>query len=251
MKSRGFTILELLLATLVLSIIGTLTWGALSATFRTQKTVNERTEIQEMGTSIMMKLREDISQAFHVRAAKMLTFFRGEDNFDQDRISLTSLSHTPSGPDVRESDQCEIIYKTESNPDVQGLYSLLRRENPVLDGEIDDEEDFLTISDRVVRFNLEYKKDRDFRNDWDIRESEHSNQLPEAVKVTLVLRDHRERDEVFEALIDLPMGETLSLESSGNTNASTPPSSGSSSNTGQRRSSQGGRTQPLGRGANN
>jgi prepilin-type N-terminal cleavage/methylation domain-containing protein len=209
---RGFTLLELLLATLVLSIIGTLTWGALSATFQTQRTVSQRTELQEVGTSVLMKLKDDLAQTFHVEAPKPLTFFKGEDSFEHDRLNFTALAHYPTGADRKESDQCEITYEMESDPQSMRLYRLKRREVPYLDGDPNEGGDFVTLASNVVSFNLEYLGDQQWFPSWDIRDTDHLNKLPKAVRVSVVLQDEKERTEAFEAVIDIPMGEPLSVE---------------------------------------
>ena len=208
----GFTLIEILLASVILAIIGTLTWGAIAATFKTQQTMEERTELQEIGTATLYKVREDIGQAFHVMAPRPLTFFKGEDNLDHDRIEFTSMSHSPSAPNAKESDQAEITYVTESDPENPQLYRLKRRETRHLDGQPENDGDFAVLATNVLAFNLEYSDGQDFKPAWDIRSVDQLHKLPKAVRVTLKLRDAREREETFVSLVEIAMVEDISLE---------------------------------------
>jgi type II secretion system protein J len=211
MTTRGFTLIEVILAMLIMAMIGTLTFGAMSATFKTQATVAERSVLQEIGTAAVAKLRDDLSQAFVVESPKQLTFLRGEDNSDQDKLSFTTLSHLRPAPNSRESDQAEVSYELESDSSQMGLYRLRRAERPYLDGQNQkiDSSAYVVIADRVVSLNLEYSNGQTFAPVWNTQAEGQRNRLPRAVKVTLKLRDEKGREEDFDAYVEVPMSEAI------------------------------------------
>ncbi len=214
MNDRGFTLIEVLLAAVILSIIGSLTWGAMSATFKTQRTISEITELQEMGTAILAKIREDLSQTFYVETQRPLTSFRGEDNLDHDRILFTALSHYPSKPQAKESDQAEIFYETESNPSNSSFFLLKRKETPYLGdqpSQVDEGVEFTTIASNLLTFNLEYSDGNTFRPTWDIRSPELLNKLPKLVRISFSMKDPVGREQTFETTVDIPMSEGLGI----------------------------------------
>src|SRR5438045_116679 len=129
-NQSGFTLIEVLFVTIIMAILSTLTFGALSTTFQTQKTISERTILQEMGTSILSRVREDLSQTFIVASPIQATYFTGDSAPDQDQVTFTSMSHLRSGPNTHESDQALVTYTTETAG--SGLYKLIRKESRYL-----------------------------------------------------------------------------------------------------------------------
>lgn len=213
MRSSGFTLIEVLLAAAIFALVATITWSSLHATFKTEKAVSERTELQEVGTALLNKIREDLSQAFLVETPRSQTFFRGEDNLDHDKITFSALAHFPSKPEARESEQTQITYETESNPAEAGLFLLKRKETAYLDGTEDVEAETMTVAENLLAFNLEYGADgKSFRPVWDSKSIDQLNKLPKIVRLSMKLRDQRGREEFFETVVDLPMSESLGVQ---------------------------------------
>ncbi|MFH1018153.1 MAG: prepilin-type N-terminal cleavage/methylation domain-containing protein [Pseudomonadota bacterium] len=215
MRERGFTLLEVVLATLILSIIATLTWGALSATFRTQTTITERTALAEVGTAALSKIRDDLSQAFMVESIFQLSYFKGESSGDRDKMSFTSFTHDRSGPNTHEGDQAEIVYDTESDTTTR-LNHLRRKETRdfwPLDNKA--EGDTVVLAKNIVSFHLEYSDGETFKTTWDSRGDENRNKLPKAVRAVLVLRDERGREETYEDVVEIPMAEGIGVQQAG------------------------------------
>jgi prepilin-type N-terminal cleavage/methylation domain-containing protein len=221
----GFTLIEVILAALIFSLVSMITWGALHATFKTERLVSGRTELQETGTALLNKIREDLSQAFLVTSPRPLTFFKGEDNQDRDRITFSSLVHASSRPDGRESDETQITYWTESHPAEGQLFLLKRKETPYLDGTEEVEADSLTVTSNLLLFNLEYSGDgQKFVPMWDSKGADQLNKLPRIVRLSMKLRDARGREEYFETVVDLPMSEGIGIQ--GTSAASSSPTPG-------------------------
>lgn len=225
---RGFTLIELMMGAVVLAMIGVLTYGSLWGTFRTQKTVNDRTEMQETGTALISKIRDELSQTFFVESTKPLTTFKGEDNGNQDKIAFTALAHYPTAANAHESDQTELRYFLETNPQDNSLYLLKRVELPFLttrENVAKVEFEALTVASNVTEFNIEYFDGQKYVKEWDMASVERRNKLPELIRVDLALRDDKNRTFYFQTVVDLPMAESLSVNTPQNpgTNATPNP----------------------------
>ncbi|MCB0272368.1 MAG: prepilin-type N-terminal cleavage/methylation domain-containing protein [Bdellovibrionales bacterium] len=212
MKTKGFTLIELILAMLILSILGIYTWISLDASFKTQQTVERFASLYESASAVLEKITLDVGQMFVVPSNQNLTYMIGRDN----EISFTSLSHSPLTSESTECEQTEISYKTESNPNRQNLLLLLRNETRFIDGpkEEKEEENFEIVTGQLSTLKLEYSKDGvDYVSLWDTTNRDHENQLPKIVKLTIALKDSNERSDqedkevFFETFIDVPMSE--------------------------------------------
>jgi prepilin-type N-terminal cleavage/methylation domain-containing protein len=107
MKSTSaFTLIELMVVMLFLSIIGVYTWTYLRTTLNTQKTIESKTSIQQLGLSVIERLQDDIGQTLFVESYQKLTFFKG----DAHSLSFTTLSHDAPNPEDRECEEAEIAY---------------------------------------------------------------------------------------------------------------------------------------------
>lgn len=211
--SSAFTMVELIVVTLFLSIIGVYTWTYLRTTLNTQKKIEEKTSIQQAGLSIMARLQDDISQTFFAESYQKLTFFNGEAK----TLTFTSLSHDAPNPDDRECEQSEITYSLDSDPDAKegSTQMLLRKEVPFLDGEQEKNDEFLPVkvASGIVSLDFAYSDDgTKFVDEWNVTNLDHLNKLPKLIRINLVIRDTEEREENFETLIDLPLSEDLNVQ---------------------------------------
>ena len=214
-KQRAFTVLELMMGAIILAVIGTICYSALWGTFRTQQTVDAKSDIQELGTAVVNKVKVDLSQTFHVDATRPITRFKGEDNGNLDKIDFTALVHMASSDEAKESDQALVSYQIVPNASNSQLNILQRRETPIIAPQDDADlalADFVDVTDKVVEFSLEYFDGEKYISSWDITSVEQRNTLPQLIKIKLVLQDEQERQYSFFNTVDLPMWQNLSLE---------------------------------------
>lgn len=228
-NAAGFTLLEVLLGAVIFAIISTLTYGALFGTLKTQRTMDEKTLIQETGTTLINKIREDLIQVFHVDSLRPLTFFKGEDKQNNDTLSFTCLSHFPSRYGAKESEQTTVTYELEKNPEQSELFLLKRRETPFISSTDKDNQtqgDFVVISKNVTLFNLQYHDGEKYIQSWDIRSPQNLNKLPKMVWVQFNLKDDKGREREFGTVVEIPMSENLGETQSNptqNPNPNAPP----------------------------
>ena len=127
-------------------------------------------------------------------------FFIGKEEGKNSSVSFTSLSHRQVLNSTG-SDQAEISYYLQPIPD-SDLFSLVRGENPSFGSDSGGVR--YPISERIVEFNLAYmtSDESEFVKEWD---SSQSGSLPKAVELTLVMRNPRGEDVLFNSLILIPI----------------------------------------------
>lgn len=210
LQNFGFTLVELMVVMLFLSIIGVYTWTYLRTTLNTQKIIEDKISIQQQGLSVMSKIQEDVSQVFFVDSYQKLTYFNGEPT----TLSFSSLSHDAPNPEDRESEEAQITYTVDSDPDASDSKILLRKEVPFLDGEQEKNDEYLPLTVAKQIENLEFAYTDDgvkFVNEWNTSNPDNLGKLPKLIRLRMTLKDANGREEFFESLMDLPMSEDLNV----------------------------------------
>lgn len=238
-KNRnGFTLVELMVVTMFLSVIGIYTWTYLKTTLKTQKAIEEKTQIQQAGISILTRLTDDITQTFIVDSFQKLTLFKGE----PEQLTFTALSHDAPDPNDRESEEAKITYALDSDPDSKKNQTkvLTRKEVPYFTPITEQDPDYkpMIVAHGIKELRFSYSQDGlKFVDEWDTTGADHPNKLPLLVKIYFTIVDENDREEYFETLIDLPITEDVNTQTAksglpGSNPSGTPGSSGSSSNSG-------------------
>jgi general secretion pathway protein J len=216
-RARGFTLAEVLIATAITAMIGSLVWTSFSSGFKAREVVESEADIYRELRVGMNRLVREISMAFISMSYDTLryrdntdrpTFFTGE----SEELSFSMLGHQRLARDAKESDQSIVFYKVGHDPDVKGVDSLLRCEKPVLDDKSEDCEHWETLITDVKGIELKYwdNKRNDWVNEWDTRGNEHPNQLPDRVRIELTAKNEMGKPQkyVTQARINLvtPLG---------------------------------------------
>ncbi len=226
--------LEVLMSSVIFAMISALAYGAMYGTFKTQKTVDDKTAIQELGSSLMLKISSDLNQTFYVDSQRPLTVFQGKNNGVKDSITFSTLSHIPSKDDAKESDQAIVIYETEENPNDPNFLLLKRKEIPFINAitiqDLSSQGEFVTLFNKVTAFDIKYHdKDRVFEQ-WDIRSQDHLNQLPKLVSIILEIQNENGRTQRFGTTVNIALSENLSQDIQPTPQAASPNQPGSRQN---------------------
>lgn len=233
--STAFTLIELMVVTMFLAVIGVYTWSYLKTTLKTQKSIEQKTDIQQNGISILSRLTDDITQVFIIDSYQKLTLFKG----DQEELTFTSLSHDSPDPNGHESEEAKITYALDSDPDAKNTSTkvLTRKEVPYFTP-INDKDDAykpMIVAHGVKDLQFSYSSDGlKYVNDWDTTSGDHPNKLPLLVKISFTISDDNDREEFFETLIDLPMTDDINTQGTkAGTSSQTGKTGTGTSNTGQ------------------
>lgn len=211
--SEGFTLIEVLLAVFIASIVLGVLYASFFQVIKAKEKVEEELELYHEARVIFSKMTKDLSTAFprgRINSPLENTpadFFTGGQDGNYSTLTFTSLSRTPA-KDAKESDQTEISYFVQPTEDEPELFSLMRRDDPTIG--TDEGGIQYPISERIVGFTLSYIGEESLSFNTDNQElvfewSSASGLLPNAVNVNLVLRSPRGDDIEFNSLILIPV----------------------------------------------
>ena len=201
MKRAGFTLVELMLAILVLAIMMALVYGVVVSTVQAAHRVEEITLGTEIGPSILTRMREDLEAAFlpGKDVDAFVGFDRKGNGGDRDRLDFVS-GVMGYGPE-REGDEAlfhgvnELGYQVKDNPKEPNAGILYRREDHFVDAEPLKGGRLTELYDRVRHFAVEFWDGEAWRPEWSSKKEK--NTLPKAVKIDLkILVDERESKDV-------------------------------------------------------
>jgi general secretion pathway protein J len=192
----GFSLVELLVAVVLLAIMGALTYESLTQASAAKEESEEALDRMHAIRAALGRLVRDLSMAFlskHKDPAmgdKPRTLFRG----DRDKVLFTALSHQRLFRDAKESDQCEITYWVRRSAQTRGL-ALWRRESRRIDDKPEQGGPSLVILDDISRLELRYWEGKDCTDDcwkdrWDTTQLDgQPMRLPQRVRIRLEAKD--------------------------------------------------------------
>lgn len=211
---RGFTLIEVLVAVFIGSIVLTILYASFFQVMKAKERVEQELELYHESRVVMSKMTTDIATAFERGIVtsdsqdSVYRYFEGSKEGNFSTLTFTSLSRTPT-PDARESDQTEISYFVEPIAD-SDLFALMRRDNPRMG--TDRAGTQYPLSERVVGFTLSYigspglePEADDITLEWD---SNTALSLPDAVNINLIMRSPRGEDLEFNSLVVIPVVDT-------------------------------------------
>jgi len=195
-KSRGLTLLEVLVSISILALMSTLIYGALDGMSKAKKGLSRIDERYQQGRSALMRISRELQSAFISLHQPLVasqsvsaTAFVGKHSSPTDRIDFNSFSHRRFTADVHESDQNELSYFGSRDPDVNKL-DLVRRESKTLDLDPGRGGIVNVVAEDIESFTLEYLDPltSEWTDSWDSTQAaEQFMRLPMQVKITLVL----------------------------------------------------------------
>ncbi|MGB7293765.1 MAG: prepilin-type N-terminal cleavage/methylation domain-containing protein [Thermodesulfobacteriota bacterium] len=207
---KGFTLIEVLLAIFIGSIVLTVLYSSFFQIIKAKDVAESELDLYHEARVVFSKMNEDFQSAyprgevFNNSIISTSAFFSGTKDGDNSRVTLTSLSRRPASNSI-DSDQAEISYYLEPVPQ-SDLFYLIREENPRIGTESGGIR--YPISESLIRFNLRYMTENDSEESFvDEFSSDQTGSLPKVVEVTLTMRSPRGGDVEFNTLILIPLGE--------------------------------------------
>jgi len=221
-SERGLTLIEVLISISVLALVGSLIYGAYDGMARTRKGLSGINDRYHQGRTAMGRMAREIQSAFiSVNGQNVLnpvmqvrqTAFVAADEGDMDRLDFTTFAHRRTLQNAHESDQCEVGYFVERNPDT-GLMDLLRREDKYLDMEPTKGGVVNILAEDVKSFDIQYFDD--VMNEWvdtwnTLNATGQPARLPKQVRITLILNGPNDKPIAFRERVDIPMQAVLNF----------------------------------------
>lgn len=224
-KQHGMTLVEVMIALAVLSMMLASVWSSFRGTMtglETSEKLQTRYSIIRNG---LARITSDLSMAylsFNRMSAETrhFTYFEGRDSFEDDSLTFSTFSHLRIRKDANESDQTVVQYFLADDPEDKSRKHLFRREARRLTGDLPERlEDYFpayVLVEDVVGFDVKY---------WDIQKEEwidewatmrtdmQPDRLPPRVRIMLKVKDFDEDAEPlqFVAQAIIPMQEKVDL----------------------------------------
>lgn len=196
-QARGFTMIEVLIALVLLATVAAAIMRTMQITFETKHRVEVLNERYNEGRQIMVRLTRELGMAFlraeipeieRTEDPNMVTRFKGE----EDEVYFASTSHLRLTAGAPESDQTELAYFLRRGDRENGFdgKTLYRRESRRVDGDPERGGYIYKVVEGVKEFRLEYWDDTAeigddaWQRDWDSRDDDL---MPARIRITLEL----------------------------------------------------------------
>ena|GEM_PF-660828 len=194
-RSRGFTLVEVLIALAIMSLVMIALYSTLNATLHARDQIEVESRVVRLGPQILDIIEDDLRRAWllDIEGDRV---FKGEsrtiDGEPADSLSLltnvdSSVSRRVDDEEIP-ADVCETGYRLRRNPELPDVFELWRRQSFHVDEEPLKDGVYELLHDRVVRFQLRYLERLDplveKLHDWDAAQR---HRLPAAVEIELAL----------------------------------------------------------------
>jgi general secretion pathway protein J len=197
-RSRGFTLVELLVAIVILSLISVLIYSAFSSMKRSREGLERVEDRYREGRLAMARMTRELQSAFislhaPINTALLVekTAFVGTSGTPADRIDFDSFANRRVDRNSHISDQCELSYFGSPNPDESGVTDLARRVSTTLDLEPKKGGRVEVLATDIDLFDLQYLDPLTgtWLDTWDTTQGVTGQpaRLPVQVRIVLVL----------------------------------------------------------------
>lgn len=194
--NAGFSLTEVLIAVTILGMMGTMTFGTFSSAVNSREVALEIAEREHEVRLALERMSREVSMAFlsshrDCDSPKSKTIFKSSSSAVGMRLDFTSFSHLKLRADANESDQNELSYFIDRNPDDEKEKCLTRR----IQARIDDEPteggqvDPLLCGVSDLEFQFYDHEANDWEDDWDSEDSDYKDRLPLFVRFQLSLNN--------------------------------------------------------------
>ncbi len=213
--SRGFTLLEVMVAIGIVALLGVLIYGAFMGMSRSRKNMQHVGNRYQQGRQAVDRMARELTSAFlsghqpfqqlqYVRE----TIFVGTDQRPSDRVDFTSFSHMRLKADSHESDQCELSFFASTDPETGNL-DLVRRVQKYIDDEPTRGGVVQVLAENIESFDVKYFDPliSEWIDSWStVQAAGQIGRLPGAVWITLWLRGGpRDAPVKFETKVQIPI----------------------------------------------
>jgi general secretion pathway protein J len=216
--SAGFTLLEVMLAIAIVSIMTMTLWGSLSGT----ATIKQRTETAadrvHAARVAMMRMTREIEMAFlsnseNIALQERRTAFVASPHAHFDELRFSWFGHQRLRSDSAEADTAVVSYFGRPNPDDRTTMDLMRRETRRLDAQ-DPEQltgEAYALCSGVTRLKFLFydHKKKDWADEWDTKGADGVPYLPTHVRITLGLLNERQEEVVYTSAARVHMTERV------------------------------------------
>lgn len=205
-RSRGFTLMEVMVAVGITALMGGMVAASFSTSFHAREVVQDEADRYRMIRTAFSRMSRELGGAY-VSDRYDAERYRDQNdrpsNFigERDRLTFTSFAHQRLYADSKESDQMAVEYRVGTSPDpkAKGREDLIRRENPIVQDRIDrgGTEDTLFEDVKKIEFAYWDSEKKDWDDEWDTRRVERKGLLPTRVRITVFADDENGKEQRY------------------------------------------------------
>jgi general secretion pathway protein J len=206
-RSAGFTLIELMVAITIVSMMMVIAWGTTQETLRAKKYYEKVQERYREVRVAMNTMARDINMAYISSNEDMTlvdrrTFFIGETSGDVASLRFSAWAHTKLYADAHEGDQTIIAYYSCPDPEDRTLKDICRRETHRLANlkydQIPGESDVLFAGVDKLKFEYWDVQQQTWSDTWStVAADGKPNKIPDKVRITLTFLDERRQPVTF------------------------------------------------------
>jgi len=215
MNKKGFTLLEVVIAMAVLSLMMVMLFSSMNQTFQTKEDIEKLDESDHLASLFLNRISKDLQFSFLLNGPEFL----GSDGFkktefvgQEDQVAFNTFNLSLYST---QADQVNFGYLKYFLERAEGHenYKLMREEIRGLERSANEKgkmEEFLT-GVKSLRFQYYDEKKKEWLKTWDSTQLEQANRLPRAVKIFLeIIEEGQEAGAVYSTIAELGSREALS-----------------------------------------
>jgi prepilin-type N-terminal cleavage/methylation domain-containing protein len=227
MARRGFTLIEIMLATAILGIIMLTVYGVLARALFAKNHSEERAELYASGREAVLKIADELEGALPPTAGRNIGFIGipGTGRTPSDAVQFAVVVRRLYSVSENRGGRALVSYSLDQLQNTRSLFALRRQEQLLTEVATDDDMDTDSaapsapapvafaayILDQVagLRFRYLNPQSGEWADSWDTSVQVPTGQppigLPGAVEVTLFLADNDGGVHDFSTIVDLPL----------------------------------------------
>jgi prepilin-type N-terminal cleavage/methylation domain-containing protein len=224
MTRRGFTLLEIMIATTILAIIMITVYGVIGRALYAKNHSEERADLYASGREAVLKIADEIEGALPPTAGRNLGFvgIPGTGRVPTDSVQFDVVVRRLYGTSETRGGRALVSYSLDPIKDTPNLFALRRQEQLLAEPAPQDPNDpdappsepevfAAYVLDQIAGLRFRYLDPRtgEWADSWDTTVEPPSGQppigLPGAVEITLFLADEDGGVHDFGTIVDIPL----------------------------------------------
>jgi len=206
---RGFTLLEMMIAIAILSIILIVVASSFNAVAHSKTHGEDRLELDREGRATVWALSKEIRGAIQTPMAISRVVFVGSgqmrDGLPEDSLIVSTLNAGHRRSITSMGAEQIVSYTVEPNPDHRGWFILTRSQVSGLSTSGVGDAAPTVLANNVISFHLRYFNGNAWSESWDSSALPRNQQLPLAASIDLQLAGKNGRVFPFSTEVVLPM----------------------------------------------